>query len=177
MKRYINSSSIVTKCIIVDITVETVFEDIDASQIPLVAYNPKVSKQIEQSKIDILNDIAESAMNSVTRFGFNIVSHGQASNSYSYYIRFKLPKQIDVEYDYSEVLIIFRISDHTSNKGAQKSKTSAIVIRSFNMNNIGFNNSMQVILTIDHICEELSKGNFDILDKYAIDISDIHEVL
>lgn len=177
MKRYIKSSSMFIKCIIVDINVETVFEDVAASETPLVSYNTKVSKQIEQSKIDILNDIAESAMNSVTRFGFNIVSHGQANNSYSYYIRFKLPKQVDTEYDYSEILIIFRISDHTSNKGVQKSKTSAVVIRSFNMNNIGFNNSMQVILTIDHICEELSKGNFDILDKYAIDISDIHEVL
>lgn len=177
MKRYTKSSSTFVKCIIVDINVETVFEDIAASEIPLVAYNPKISKQIDQAKIDILNDIAESAMNSITRFGFNIISHGQANSSYSYYIRFKLPKREDAEYDYSEILIIFRISDHTSNKGAQKSKTSAVIIRSFNMNNIGFNNSMQVILTIDHICEELSKGNFSVLDRYAIDISNIDEVL
>lgn len=168
MKRYVKSN---VRCVLVEVNVEAVVSNVAASEEGFVKYNPKISKQIDQAKIDILNDIAASAMNSVTRFGFNVMSHGQASNSYSYYIRFKVPS--DVNSEYSNVLIIFRISDHTPNKGAVSSENYAVVVRSFNIGRIGFKNSVQVILAIDSICEELSKGSFEVLDKYSIDISEL----
>lgn len=120
--------------------------------------------RLNEQQLKIFNDVVESGISTIRSHNFPIVSSKQKGNQYSYYIQFQ-PINSSGE-KLTPVDIVFRIAHHP-NAGADNSNLSARVrIVSLLLNRKKFDNSIQLIEAMDVICEELSKGNFDILDQF-----------
>ena len=164
MKRYIHNDKFLLD---IQIILEYDTSEVAAAQLIRHPNNLKRRKRIQDLKLQILNDVAMSALSSVkSKKHLELVSHRQTSNTYSYYIDFNV---LDDEGELLiPVRIRFRISDHKMKGEERDLDASSIVIRSFVLNGKTFDNSVSIISTIANICDELDKGNIFILDSYKL---------
>ena len=164
MKRYVQNKKFLLD---VEINIEYVYEEIAASNLISHPENVSRKKRISEVKLQILNDVAMSVLNSIeSKKNLKLVSHHQTNNTYSYYIDFNV---FDDEGDLIlPVRIRFRVSDHEMKGRETPLSSSKIVIRSFVLNGETFDNSVSIVSAIDDICEELDKGNLQILDTYTL---------
>ena len=164
MKKYLQPKRFLLD---VEINIEYVYEEIAASNLISHPENMSRKKRIRDVKLQILNDVAMSVLNSIkSKKNLKLISHHQTDSTYSYYIDFNVFS--DEGNLLLPVRIRFRVSDHKMKGGETPLSSSKIVIRSFVLNGETFDNSVAIISAIDDICEELDKGNIFVLDSYEL---------
>ena len=166
MKLYRNNN---IRIIDIEIVVEYSQEYLAAARIIEHLKNIKKRKRISSVKLQILNDFAASIISRVEnspQFEVTRQTPPGKNKSYSYYIQF------DVYDKDGNILvpvgIISRVSTHPMHGRQNEVGSGSVVIRSFVLKGKHYENSVEIILTVNRICSELEKGNIKILDEYAL---------
>ena len=166
MKRYIRKPN--TKVITIDIVLDYDDSSIAAAELIKHPENIARKRRINDIKLQILNDVAASALSAVRSKKHLIVNEKkthQAGNTYSFYIEFNV---VDDEGNLIvPVGIKFRISNHKLHGEETSVDTSTVIIRSFVLKGKNYENYVDIIMKIDSICEELDKGNIQVLNDIA----------
>lgn len=164
MKLLVNNKT--RKIIDIEIIVEYRDYTIAASRIIDHPDNIAKKKRLNDLKLQILNDVAMSAITAInSRDHLILTKQYQAKNTYSYYIQFDVLDETGQKI--IPVGIRFRISNHTMHGDELAIDSSTVVIRSFVLSGKYYENSIAIIQQIDQICAELNKGNINILDSYC----------
>lgn len=152
---------------IIDVLILIEYENQDLAAARLIEHPKNIAKhrRINELKLQILNDIAASALSSIQSCGFEITQNRQYKKDYSYYIQFNAT---DKEGNLLvPVGIRFRISNHKMKGNETELNSETVVIRSFVVRGKHYENSVSIIQTISMICRELRNGNLDVLDNYT----------
>ena len=166
MKLYRNNN---IRIMDIEIVVEYSSEYFAASRIIDHPKNIKKRKRISSVNLQILNDVVasvKSRIESSPQFKVTKQTSPGKNKSYSYYIQFDV-------YDKDGNILVpvgirFRISNHPKHGIQNEVGSGSVVIRSFVLKGKHYENSVEIILTVNRICSELEKGNIKILDEYAL---------
>lgn len=145
--------------IVITVNIEYVFDEKAASIYLQKMDNISKNNQINEEILVKLNDLISSIISHINYYKFDLKRHYPGSKGYSYYVKFA-PLNKNGK-PFSDVDLLFRVSDHNSKTLINSNK---ILVKSFIINNKTVNNSMQMLQELDKIFDELSKGNFDVLN-------------
>ena len=162
MKRFIRNKDL--QIIDIEIVLDYADEDIAAANLIQHPKNIAKKRKINEKKLQILDDMAMSVISMINyRPHLRLKDHYQASNSYSYYIEFNV---VDDE----GVLIVpvgirFRISNHKMSGDPTPTTSKQVIIRSSVLKGRQYENSVEIIMKISNVLDELDQGNISVLDQ------------
>lgn len=120
---------------------------------------PNIQNQIDDELITQLDDIVASILTNIKTYKFILNNHYQSKKGYSYYINFT---PIYENKPLVDVDLIFRVSDHKSPSAVEGLNKTAF-IKSFILNGANVDNSLYLILKLNEIFDQLSKGDISAL--------------
>lgn len=164
---------------IIDIVVEfdVTEQQVAASDRVTPRTNLTQDQQYTDEQLQWYNDLIDTIFDLVENYaGFNIIGAYQSTDIYSYYIEFEAFTESGESL--GDFTIRFRISDHIE-KAKQRLKNrdsnSALAIvqvmrkrkifRSIKVNEVSQSGMVTTANTVQHICDELLKGNVEVLDE------------
>lgn len=132
----------------------------------LIVHPTNISRRrkLDDLRLQILNNIAMSAITTIQGQDFTITKTYQSKKSYSYYIQFQVTT---ISGETIETGILFRISNHKMKGIETPLDSGTVIIREFVVKGKHYDNSVAIIQTIGTICKELRKGNIKILDEFT----------
>lgn len=155
----------------IDIVIHFYDEEYDIAA-NMYIHHPSIKKRykISQAQLDELDEFIGNVLSMIVNFRFNVVSHGQASKGYSYYIDFY---PVDENGNQLELWQIrFRISDHRQKIGRYNrvnriddittiSEKSHVLIKSFEIGEGHRFGTLESAMTeMKRICMNLQKGQY-----------------
>ncbi len=116
----------------------------------------KKKHQLTEDQLTEYKDFVTSVVQTIINNGFDITSKRQSPMSYSYYVCF------ETHTDDTLLKVKFRLSDHTSKDITDNlsSKEPGVfsLFRSFIVKGVEHENVLEVLKTVNKVCENIKKG-------------------